>query len=414
MAQDRSALQDLLEVLRTAEGGQFVNRLLTGALQALIELEATAADRRAAARADADPHHPAQRVAPKTLTTAAGDVTVAIPKTRTGSFFPSLLEPRRRIDRALHAVICEAYVHGVSTRKVDDVVAAMGGLAGVSKSEVSRICAALDAEVAAFAQRPLEGAFPYLFADATYCRVRVNGRVVSQAVVVATGVSADGRREVLGHAVGDSETEQFWTEFFRSLRERGLTGVQLVISDAHRGLTAAVAAVLQGASWQRCRVHFLRNALAKVRKGDAEMVAAAIRTIFAQPTATAVRDQVDTVAALLESKFPAVAGMLRDAKADLTAFADFPEAHWKKIWSTNPLERLHKEIKRRTDVVGIFPNPAALFRLTGAVLAEAHDEWQAGDRRYLSETSMAALFATPTALPTRSEEVPPQPELASA
>src|SRR5512147_3305787 len=207
MAQDRSALQDLLEVLRTAEGGQFVNRLLTGALQALIELEATAADRRAAARADADPHHPAQRVAPKTLTTAAGDVTVAIPKTGTGSLVPSLLEPRRRVDRAPHAVISEAYVHGVSTRTVDDVVAAMGGLAGVSKSEVSRICAALDAEVAAFAQRPLQGAFPYLFADATYCRVRVNGRVVSQAVVVATGVSADGRREVLGHAVGDSETE---------------------------------------------------------------------------------------------------------------------------------------------------------------------------------------------------------------
>lgn len=271
MAQDQSALHDLLEVLRTAEDGQFVNRLLAGALQALIELEATAA-------IGAAPHERTwtrttrrNGSRPKTLTTAAGDVTVAIPKTRTGSFFPSLLEPRRRIDRALHAVICEAYVHGVSTRAVGDVVAAMGGLAGVSKSEVSRICAALDAEVAAFAQRPLDGAFPYLFADATYGKVRVNGRVVSQAVVVATGVSADGRREVLGHAVGDSETEQFWTEFFRSLRERGLTGVQLVISDAHRGLPAAVAAVLQGASWQRCRVHFLRNALAKVRKTDAEM-----------------------------------------------------------------------------------------------------------------------------------------------
>src|SRR5512144_702426 len=405
MAQDQSALHDLLEVLRTAEGGQFVNRLLTGALQALIELEATAAI--GAAPHERTPTRTTQRNGsrPKTITTAAGDVTVAIPKTRTGSFFPSLLEPRRRIDRALHAVICEAYVHGVSTRKVDDVVAAMGGLAGVSKSEVSRICAALDAEVAAFAQRPLEGAFPYLFADA-YCKVRVNGRVVSQAVVVATGVSADGRREVLGHAVGDSETEQFWTEFFRSLRERGLTGVQLVISDAHRGLTAAVAAVLGGASWQRCRVHFLRNALAKVRKGDAEMVAAALRTIFAQPTGASVRDQVDTVAALLETKFPAVAGMLRDAKADLTAFADFPEAHWKKIWSTNPLERLHKEIKRRTDVVGIFPNDASLLRLASCVLIEAHDEWQVADRRYLSETSMAALFATPAALPTRSEEVP--------
>jgi putative transposase len=324
-----------------------------------------------------------------------------------------LLEPRRRIDRALHAVICEAYVHGVCTRKVDDLVLAMGGLSGVSKSEVSRICAELDTEVAAFADRPLTGAFPYVFADATYCKVRVEGRVVSQAVVVATGVSADGRREVLGHAVGDSETEAFWTEFLRSLRDRGLTGVQLVISDAHRGLVTAVATVLQGASWQRCRVHFLRNVLAKVRKGDAEMVAAAIRTIFAQPTGPAVRDQLDSVAALLGEKFPAVAAMLTDAKADLTAFADFPQAHWKKLWSTNPLERLNKEIKRRTDVVGIFPNPPALFRLAGAVLVEAHDEWQASDRRYLSETSMAALFTTPTPLSTRPQEAP-LPELATA
>ena len=416
MAQDQSALQDLLEVLRTAEGGQFVNRLLTGALQALVELEATAAI--GAAPHERTPTRTTQRNGsrPKTLTTAAGDVTVAIPKTRTGSFFPSLLEPRRRIDRALYAVIAETYVSGVSTRKVDDVVVAMGGLSGVSKSEGSRICAAIDAEVAAFAQRPLEGEFPYLFADATYCKVRLNGRVVSQAIVVATGVSADGRREVLGHALGDSETEEFWTEFFRSLRERGLSGVQLVISDAHRGLVAAVAAVLQGASWQRCRVHFLRNVLAKVRKGDAEMVAAAVRTIFAQPTAPAVRDQVDSVASLLDVKFPAVAELLRDAKADLTAFADFPQAHWKKLWSTNPLERLNKEIKRRTDVVGIFPNPPALFRLAGAVLVEAHDEWQASDRRYLSETSMAALAppSTPPPLPTRHEEVLPQPELATA
>src|SRR5512135_3616866 len=414
MAGDQSALSDLLETLRTADCGQFVNRLLTGALQALIELEAirvvgAGRHERTATRTTCR-----NGSRPKTLTTAAGDVTVSIPKTRTGSFFPSLLEPRRRIDRALHAVICEAYVHGVSTRKVDDLVTAMGGVSGVSKSEVSRICAGLDAELAAFTTRPLSGAFPYLFADATYCKVRVDGRVVSQAVVVATGVSADGRREVLGHAVGDSETEAFWTEFFRSLRERGLTGVHLVISDAHRGLAAAVTAVLQGASWQRCRVHFLRNVLAKVRKGDAEMVAAAVRTIFAQPTGEAVRDQVDSVAALLEGKFPTVAELLRDAKPDLTAFADFPEAHGKKLWSTHPLERLNKEIKRRADVVGIFPNAAALSRLAGAVLAEAHDEWQAGDRRYLSETSMAALFAASTALPTRCEEVPPQPERATA
>lgn len=404
MAEYESALFDLLEVLRTAESGRLINRLLAGALQALIDCEATAVI--GAARHERSESRTTRRngVRPKTITTAAGGVTVGIPKTRTGSFFPSLLEPRRRIDRALHAVICEAYVHGVSTRKVDDLVVSMGGLAGVSKSEVSRICAGLDAEVAAFTGRPLAGAFPYVFADATYCKVRVDGRVVSQAVVVATGVSADGRREVLGHAVGDSETEVFWAEFLRGLRDRGLSGVQLVISDAHRGLVNAIAAVLQGASWQRCRVHFLRNVLAKVRKGDAEMVAAAVRTIFAQPTGPAVRDQLDTVADLLHPKFPAAAGLLRDAKPDLTAFADFPEAHWKKLWSTNPLERLNKEIKRRTDVVGIFPNPAALHRLTGAVLVEAHDEWQAADRRYLSEASMAALFTDPTPLPTRPEE----------
>ena len=424
MTHDQSALSDLLEVLRGTDGAQLMNRLLAGALQALIECEASEV-------IGARPHErTSERTAqrnghrPKTVTTAAGDVTVGIPKLRAGSFFPSLLEPRRRIDRALHAVIVEAYVHGVSTRKVDDLVTAMGGVAGVSKSEVSRICAGLDAEVAAFTGRPLDaGAYPYVFCDATYCKVRLpgpggaptGGRVVSQAIVVATGVSADGRREVLGHAVGDSETEDFWTEFLRSLRDRGLSGVQLVISDAHRGLVTAIGTVLQGASWQRCRVHFLRNVLAKVRKGDAEMVAAAIRTIFAQPTGPAVRDQVDTIAGLLEAKFPAVAAMLTAAKTDITAFADFPEAHWKKVWSTNPLERLNKEIKRRTDVVGIFPNPEALHRLAGAVLIEAHDEWQATDRRYLSEASMAALFTQPTQLPARpdSREVD-TPALATA
>lgn len=417
MAQDQSALLDLLDTLRSAEDGQLINRLLTHALQALIEAEATA-------RIGAVPHERAAgRVTqrnghrPKTITTGAGDVTVGIPKTRTGSFFPSLLEPRRRIDRALHAVICEAYVHGVSTRKVDDLVTAMGGLSGVSKSEVSRICAELDSELAAFTTRPLTGAFPYVFADATYCKVRIGGRVVAQAIVVATGVTADGRREVLGHAVGDSEGETFWTAFFRALRDRGLTGVQLVISDAHRGLVNAITATFAGAAWQRCRVHFMRNVLAKVRKGDAEMVAAAIRTIFAQPTGPAVRAQVEEIARMLEANFPAVAAMLTDAKADITAFADFPEAHWKKVWSTNPLERLNKEIKRRTDVVGIFPNRDALHRLAGAVLVEAHDEWQANDRRYLSEASMAALFPPePTALDSARhiEEVIDTPALATA
>jgi putative transposase len=327
----------------------------------------------------------------KTVTTTAGDLTVKIPKVRTGSFFPALLAPRRRIDVALHAVVMQAYVEGVSTRRVDDLVVAMGGT-GISKSEVSRICAKLDGEVAAWRSRPLDDqAFPYVFLDATYCKVRIGERVVSQAVVIATGVSADGRREVLGCAVGDSETESFWTEFLRDLRDRGLTGVQLVISDAHRGLINAINAVLQGSSWQRCRVHFMRNALAKVNKGHADMVATTIRTIFAQPGPAQVRAHVDLVADTLANDFPAVAELLRDAKADLTAFADFPQAHWHKIWSTNPLERLNREVKRRTDVVGIFPNPPALLRLSACVLIEAHDEWQDNDRRYLSEGSMALL-----------------------
>ena len=326
------------------------------------------------------------------------------PKLRSGSFFPSLLAPRRRIDAALHAVVMEAFVHGVSTRKVDDLVAALGVESGISKSEVSRICAGLDEEIGTWLARPLDHiAFRYVFLDATYVKARVGGtgptrkgaRVVSQAVVIATGVSADGRREVLGCQVGDSEDEAFWTDFLRGLRDRGLmvgpAGVQLVISDAHRGLRNAIDAVLVGAAWQRCRVHFVRNALARVPKASAEMVAAAIRTIFAQPTAELVREQVDTVAAMLAGKFPAVADLLHQAKADLTAFADFPTAHWRKIWSTNPLERLNREIKRRTDVVGIFPNPEAVTRLVGAVLIEAHEEWQVSDRRYLSEASMAEL-----------------------
>jgi putative transposase len=280
----------------------------------------------------------------------------------------------------------------VSTRKVDDLVKALGADTGISKSEVSRICADLDIEVGAFRDRSLaEQRFPYVFLDATYCKARVNRRVVSQAVVIATGVRADGWREVLGFAVGDSEDGAFWTAFLRSLKARGLGGVQLVISDAHTGLKQAINAVFIGAAWQRCRVHFLRNVLAQVPKGSSEMVAAAIRTIFAQPKADMVRDQLDVIAAMLGRQSTKVETMLRDATEDLLAFTSFPPGHWKKIWSTNPLERLNKEVKRRTDVVGVFPNPEALLRLAGAVLVEAHDEWQTTDRRYLSEATMALL-----------------------
>jgi putative transposase len=405
MALDQSALLEVLEALKAADVDDRVRQAATTIYQALIEAELTAVigagphERTEARLAQRNGHRP------RVLSTTAGDLELRIPKLRSGSFFPSLLERRRRVDQALFAVVMEAYLHGVSTRKVDDLVKALGADTGISKSEVSRICADLDAEVGAFRDRSLaEAAFPYVFLDATYCKARVNRRVVSQAVVVATGVRADGWREVLGFAVGDSEDGAFWTAFLRSLKARGLAGVQLVISDAHTGLKQAIAGVLIGAAWQRCRVHFLRNVLAAVPKGNAEMVAAAIRTVFAQPDAQHVREQLDVIAGMLGRQLPKVETMLRDAADDLLAFTSFPVGHWKKIWSTNPLERLNKEIKRRTDVVGVFPNPEALLRLAGAVLVEAHDEWQTGDRRYLAEATMALL----TAATPRSEVAHPE------
>ena len=288
-------------------------------------------------------------------------------------------------------------MHGVSTRKVDDLVKALGADTGISKSEVSRICAGLDEDVAEFRQRPLgEEAFPYMFVDATYCKARVGRRVVSQAVVVAVGVAADGRRQVLGFDVGDTESEPFWTAFFRSLKARGLGGVKLVVSDAHCGLVAAIRVAFQGASWQRCRVHFMRNVLAKVPKTAGPMVAAIIRTVFVpRGKRELVRAQFDEVVTMLQRSHPAIAEMLDEARDELLAFSDFPSQHWQQIWSTNPLERLNKEIKRRTDVVGTFPNPAALLRLAGHVLIEQHDEWDSAERRYFSENSMRLLDHTP-------------------
>ena len=394
MALDQFALLEVLDVLRNADAADRIKQAAETIYQALIDAELTAVIGAAPhERTDARTNQ-RNGMRPRTISTTAGDLELRIPKLRTGSFFPALLERRRRVDQCLFAVIMEAYLHGTSTRKVDDLVKALGADSGISKSEVSRICADLDTEVSAFRDRPLAGqSFPYVFLDATYCKARVNHRVVSQAVVIATGVAADGRREVLGFEVGDSEDGAFWTAFLRSLKSRGLAGVQLVISDAHAGLRGAIEAILIGASWQRCRVHFLRNVLAQVPKGSAEMVAAAIRTIFAQPDAEHVREQLDTIAGMLGRQFPKVETMLRDAGPDIIAFADFPVPHWKKIWSTNPLERLNKEIKRRTDVVGVFPNPAALLRLAGSVLVEAHDEWQVADKRYLSETTLALLTA---------------------
>src|SRR5881398_552425 len=395
MALDQSALLEVLEALKAAEVDDRIRQAAETIYQALIEAELSSVigavlHQRTDTRTTHRNGH-RQRV----LSSTAGDLELRIPKLRAGSFFPSLLERRRLVDQCLFAVVMEAYLHGTSTRKVDDLVKALGADTGISKSEVSRICADLDAEVAAFRDRSLaEQPFPYVFLDATYCKARVDRRVVSQAVVIATGVAADGHREVLGFAVGDSEDGAFWTAFLRTLKARGLAGTQLVISDAHTGLKQAIAAVMLGAGWQRCRVHFMRNVLARVPKGNAEMVAAAIRTVFAQPDAEHVHSQLDVIAGMLGRQFPQVEAMLRDAEDDLLAFTGFPVAHWKKIWSTNPLERLNKEIKRRTDVVGVFPNPEALLRLAGAVLVEAHDEWQATDRRYLGEGSMA-LLATP-------------------
>ncbi|MGD8202285.1 IS256 family transposase [Ornithinimicrobium sp. W1679] len=395
MTLSQSAVSDLLDALRAGEGVDLVRESVRMVLQELIETEA--AQVIGAGRYERTPGRTTERngTRPKLLTTKGGDVNVAIPKLRQGSFFPSILEPRRRIDQALYAVVMEAYVHGVSTRSVDDLVVALGGT-GISKSEVSRICAGLDEAVGAFRTRRLDHArFPYVYLDATYLHVRTEAAmVVSKAVVIATGVTEHGRREVLGLDVGDSEDEVFWRAFLTGLKKRGLGGVQLVISDQHAGLVAALTRVFQGSSHQRCRVHFIRNVLAHVPKAETEMVAAIFRTIFAQPDLASMSRQWDKVRDDLATRYPKTGPLMDGAKSEVLAFAVFPREHWRKIWSTNPLERLNKEIKRRSRVVGIFPNEAAVIRLIGAVLADTHDEWQVDDRRYLSEASMAKLYPT--------------------
>jgi transposase-like protein len=397
-------VSELLDAIRAGGDIDVIRRSVELVLQALIDAEA--AEVIGAERYERSATRTAWRNGgrERLLSTKAGDVELRIPKLRKGTFFPSILERRRRIDRALFAVVMEAYVHGVSTRKVDDLVAALGAASGISRSEVSRICTELDAEMEAFRTRPLGHVeFPYVYCDATYLKGRVRGQVVSRAVVVATGITANGDREVLGLSVGDSEDKAFWCELLRSLRSRGLAGVRLVISDHHLGLKEAIAEVMVGAGWQRCRVHLMRNLLARVPRANAEMVAAAVRTIFAQPDAAAVAEQFERVTTMLEGQFPDVAAALRATREDLLAFAAFPLEHWRKLWSTNPLERLHREIKRRCDVVGVFPNDAAIDRLVTAVIVEQHDEWQVTDRRYLSETSMARLRQAAAALPAPSK-----------
>jgi putative transposase len=320
--------------------------------------------------------------------TRVGSVDLRIPKLRRGSYFPAFLEPRRTAEKALAAVIQEAYIQGVSTRSVDALVQAMG-MSGISKSQVSRLCGEIDERVNAFLGRPLEGDWPYLWIDATYVKVRQAGRIVSVAVIIAVAVNTDGVREIVGVAVGPSEAEPFWVKFLRDLTRRGLRGVKLVISDAHLGLKAAIAKVFT-ATWQRCRVHFMRNALAFANKGQRQMVLALINTAMAQETTDAAHEQWHVVADHFRTKLPKLATMLDEAENDVLAFMDFPRAHRKQIASTNPLERLNAEIKRRTDVVGIFPNDAAIVRLVGALLLEQNDEWQL-QRRYLSLEGLGAI-----------------------
>ena len=390
MADDfRMALEELLRKAQMEGDVDFLREGVQVLAQAVMELEVTQ-------HVGAEPY---ERTVTRTgqrngtrereWDTRVGTIELKVPRVRDGSFYPALLDPRKRAERALVAVVQEAYVQGVSTRRVDDLVKSLG-MTGISKSQVSRLCRELDAEVERFRTRRLDGPYPYVWLDATFLKVRKDGRVVSMAVVIAIGVNERGEREVLGLDVGPSEDGAFWLGFLRSLVARGLSGVRLVISDAHEGLKGAIAAVLHGASWQRCRVHFVRNALATVPKSAQQMVAATIRTVFVQPDATSAREQWERVTESFRGRFDRVAALMDEAKEDVLAYLAFPQAHWKQIWSNNPLERLNNEIKRRTDVVGIFPNEAAVIRLVGAVLAEQHDEWQVS-RRYFSAESLALL-----------------------
>ena len=403
MADFESALSELGAVLAATDAklSTSLAEILGVAIQELIEAELTAVI--GAGHGERTPTRTGQRNGhrPKLLTTPAGDIEVGIPKLRSGSFFPELLEPRRRIDKALWAVIMTAYITGTSTRKVDDLVKALGCDSGVSRSSVSRICKAIDNDVAVLRGRRLDHQpFVYVWLDATYVHVRENHQVVSKAIVIATGLRADGHREVLGLDVGDSENETFWTEFLRDLKDRGLGGVRLVISDAHAGLKAAIRRVLQGAGWQRCRVHAMRNLLSAARHQHRQVIAALIRTIFAQPDRGAATTQLRSVVDQLQPIAPEVADRLQAMEADLLAYTAFPPGHWSKIWSNNPIERLNRELKRRTDVVGIFPNTESVIRLVGALLVEINDEMIAAERRYIAAHSVATLLDRDTELPS--------------
>ncbi len=392
MTDEMMQLQGLLEKSADAD---VLREMIGFASQRLMELEVRA--RTGAGYGEKAPGRLAQRngYRERDWQTRAGTVELAIPKLRQGSYFPSFLEPRRMTEKALTAVIQEAYIQGISTRSVDDLVQAMGGT-GVSKSQVSRLCEEIDTRVDAFLHRPIEGDWPYLWIDATYVKVRQEGRIVSVAVIIAVGVNSDGRREVLGMDIGASEAEPFWTAFLRSLTHRGLRGVKLVISDNHGGIKAAVSKVLT-ATWQRCRVHFMRNALAHAGKRGKRVVAAFIATAFAQDTPQAAQEQWRRIADQLRPTVPKLAQLIDASEADVLAYMTFPSAHRTKLHSTNPIERLNHEVKRRADVVGIFPNEAAIRRLIGAVLLEQNDEWAVQRARYMPRDTMAELLDPPSA-----------------
>jgi putative transposase len=386
-------MMDLRALLEKSSDAELLREMVGFAAQRLMELEVEGLTGAAHGARDPDRINQRNGYRDRMWETRAGAVELRIPKLRKGSYFPGFLEPRRMAEKALTAVIQEAYVQGVSTRSVDDLVQAMG-MTGISKSQVSRLCAELDDKVHTFLNRPLEGDWPYVWLDATYLKVRQTGRIVSVAVIIAVGVNGDGRREVLGLDIGPSEAETFWTEFLRKLARRGLRGVKLVISDAHQGLKAAITKVLH-ATWQRCRVHLMRNLLAHAGRQGRGVVSAFIATAFAQEDAEAASAQWRQVADQLRPKVAKLAALMDDVEPDVLAYMTFPAAHRPKLHSTNPIERLNGEIKRRTEVVGIFPNEAAITRLVGAILLEQNDEWAVQRARYMTLETIAPLSDDP-------------------
>lgn len=386
-----NTLPQILSAIQNSDDGDFLRTLAETTLNRLMDFDAENAIGAARHERSADRTTYRNGYRDRVLETRVGALDLKIPKFRSGqSYYPGfILEPRRLLEKALTAVIQEAWINGVSTRRVEDLVQAMG-MTGISKSQVSKLCKEIDERVASFLERPLEGEWPYVWLDATYLKVRQGGRTVSVAAIIAVAANTDGRREIIGLSIGDSEAMVFWMEFLRSLVKRGLKGVKLVISDAHEGLKAAAFKVFQGTTWQRCRVHTTRNLLARVPKPQQSRLATLLRDAFTAPNAEKAHATWRAIADQARSAHPKLAEAMEEAENDVLAYMDFPAAHRVKLHSTNGLERLNKEVKRRADVVGIFPNEASIVRLVGAVLLEANDEWQL-QHRYLSIEAFASV-----------------------